>query len=245
MQHLPDAPGHRRFSRPATRAAARTPAARDVGGGSRQPAVLDALRPHGAVKSFRRGRQIFREGEPAAHWYWLASGAVQVCGFAEDGRRHVAELVLPGDFFGLEAGEAHCATAEAARDAVVVAFPRARAEALVDADPRLARAFREMACGRLREARARLLRLGRTSALERVASFLLEMARRCRPAAADQVVEIPVTRDDVADYLGLKSETVSRARAELRRRGVIALPARRCIRLRDRAALAEARDAWR
>ena len=57
----------------------------------------------GAVMKIRRGRQVFAEGEPAAHWYWLTSGAVQVCSFAEDGRRQVAELVLPGDLFGLEA----------------------------------------------------------------------------------------------------------------------------------------------
>lgn len=244
MHRTTDAPGLRRTSAPPAQAAARVPAPLDLGGKPWRPDLLEALRPHGAVRSVRRGRQIFSEGEPATHWYWLASGAVQVCSFAEDGRRHVAELVLPGDFFGLEASGTHCATAEAARDAVVVAFPRARAEAVIDADPRLARAFREVACGRLRLAQARLLRLGRTSALERVASFLLEMAERCH-AAGDQVVEIPVTRDDIADYLGLKSETVSRTLTELRRRGAIALPARRSIRLSDRAALAEAREAWR
>ena len=244
MQRLADTQGSPRTSLPPAQVAARTPTLEGLDGRPWQLAVLDALRPHGTVARMRRGRQIFREGAPAAHWYWLASGAVQVCSFAEDGRRHVAELVLPGDFFGLEAREAHCATAEAARDAVVVAFPRARAEALIDADPRLARAFREIACGRLREAQARLLRLGRTSALERVASFLLEMAARCR-TGADQSVELPVTRDDIADYLGLNSETVSRTLTELRRRGAIALPARRSIRLGDRAALAEVQEAGR
>ena len=209
-----------------------------------QAIVLDALRPIGAVMKVRRGRQVFAEGEPAAHWYWLASGAVQVCSFAEDGRRQVAELVLPGDLFGLEACARRGATAEAARDAVVVAYPRARAEALVDADPRLARAFREVACGRLSHAQARLFRLGKTSALARVASLLLEMGERCR-RAADGAVDLPVTRDDMADYLGLTSETVSRALTELRRRGAIALPARQSIHLADHAALASAKDAGR
>ena len=223
---------------------ARPPAARSPGDVLWRMAVAEALRPCGVVASLRRGRRLFAEGEPATHWYWLASGAVQVCSFAEDGRRHVAELVLPGDFFGLEACELRGAAAEAARDAVVVAYPRARAEALIDADPRLARAFREIACGRLHEAQARLLRLGRTSALERVTSFLLEMADRCRPAA-DRSVELPVTRDDIADYLGLKSETVSRALTELRLRGAIALPARQSIRIADRAALGDAEEARR
>jgi CRP-like cAMP-binding protein len=207
-------------------------------------AVIDALRPIGAVASHRRGRCIYAEGEPAAHWYWLGAGAVQVCRFGEDGRRSVAELVLPGDFFGLEAGAVRAASAEVARDAVVVAYPRARAEAMVDADPRLARALREVACGRLRHAEARLLRLGRTSALGRVASFLLEMADRggggaAAAAVAGRPVELPVTRDDIADYLGLSSETVSRALTELRRRGAVVLPARKSINLADRAALAE------
>ena len=199
--------------------------------------LLDALRQIGVATMFPRGRQIFAEGEPASHWYWLASGAVQVCSFAEDGKRHVAELVLPGDLFGLEACARRGATAEAARDAVVVTFPRARAEALVDADPHLARAFRQIACGRLHHAQACLFRLGRTSALARVASFLLEMGERCR-RAADGAVEVPVTRDDIADYLGLTSETVSRALTELRRRGAIALPTRQNIHIADGAALA-------
>ena len=206
--------------------------------------LLDALRPLGAAARVPRGRQIFAEGETAAHWYWLACGAVQVCSFAEDGKRHVAELVLPGDLFGLEACARRGATAEAARDAVVVAFPRAKAEALVDADPRLARAFREVACGRLHHAQACLFRLGRTSALARVASFLLEMGERCR-RAADGAVEVPVTRDDIADYLGLTSETVSRALTELRRRGAISLPTRQSIHLASRAALVSAKDAGR
>lgn len=236
----PKAPGSLARAHPAP-----TPAPRDADGGAPPHAiVLNALRPIGAVMKVRRGRQVFAEGEHAAHWYWLASGAVQVCSFAEDGRRQVAELVLPGDLFGLEACARRGATAEAARDAVVIAYPRARAEALVDADPRLARAFREVACGRLNHAQACLFRLGKTSALARVASFLLEMGERCR-RAADGAVDVPVTRDDMADYLGLTSETVSRALTELRRRGAIVLPARQSIHLADRAALASARDAGR
>lgn len=206
--------------------------------------VLGALQPIGVATRVPRGRQIFVEGEPATHWYWLASGAVQVCSFAEDGKRQVAELVLPGDLFGLEACATRGATAEAARDAVVMTYPRARAETLVDADPRLARAFREVACGRLHHAQARLFRLGRASALARVASFLLEMGERCR-RAADGAVHVPVTRDDIADYLGLTSETVSRALTELRRRGAIALPARQSMHIVDHAALASAKDAGR
>lgn len=206
--------------------------------------VLGALQPIGAAARVRRGRQIFVDGESAEHWYWLASGVVQVCSFDEDGKRHVAELVLPGDLFGLEACARRGATAEAARDAVVVSYPRARAEALVDADPRLARAFREVACGRLQHAQACLFRLGRTSALARVASFLLEIGERCR-RAADGVVDVPVTRDDIADYLGLTSETVSRALTELRRRGAITLPTRQSVHLADRAALVFAKDAGR
>jgi CRP/FNR family transcriptional regulator, nitrogen fixation regulation protein len=214
------------------------------GGVPPQAIVLGALQPIGVTARVARGRQIFVEGEAAAHWYWLASGAVQVCSFAEHGKRHVAELVLPGDLFGLEACARRGATAEAARDAVVVAYPRARAEALVDADPRLARAFREVACGRLQHAQACLFRLGKTSALARVASFLLEMGERCR-RGADGSVDVPITCDDIADYLGLTSETVSRALTELRRRGAIRLPARQSIHLADRAALASAKDAGR
>lgn len=206
--------------------------------------LLDALRPVGTVRSLRRGHAVFVEGEPAAHWYWLSAGAIQVCAVAEGGRRHVAELVLPGDFFGLEACEARGASAEATRDSVLLAFPRASAEARVDADAALARAFRQVACGRLHAAQARLLRLGRLPALGRVASFLLEMAERRHRHGAD-AVELPVTRDGIGDYLGLNSETVSRALTELRRRGAIALPARQSIELADRGALLAAQEAAR
>lgn len=206
--------------------------------------LLDALRPIGTLRTVRRGQEIFAEGEPAGHWYWLSSGAVQVCAVAEGGRRHVAELVLPGDFFGLEACEARGASAEVTRDSVLLSFPRPRAEALVDADAVLSRAFREVACGRLHEAQARLLRLGRLTAIGRVASFLLEMAGRCRRPCAGSV-EIPVTRDGIADYLGLNSETVSRALTELRRRGAIALSTRQSIQLADCDVLIEAQGIGR
>jgi CRP/FNR family nitrogen fixation transcriptional regulator len=219
------------------------------GGGKAEAAsaaarLLDALRPLGAVRRLQRGQEIFAEGEPATHWYWLSSGAVEVCAVAEGGRRHVAELVLPGDFFGLEACAARAASAEAVRDTVLLVFPRDRAEAVVDADAALARAFRLLACGRLHEAQMRLLRIGRMSALGRVASFLLELAER-RQRHGVAAVEIPITRDGIADYLGLNSETVSRALTELRRRGAIAIPARQSIELADRRALLEAQAVGR
>lgn len=206
--------------------------------------LLDALRPLGAVRTLRRRQDLFTEGEPAADWYWLGSGAVQVCAVAEGGRRHIAELVLPGDFFGLEDCDARGASAEATRNAVLLAFPRARAEALVDTDAALSRAFRQVACGRLHEAQARLLRLGCLTALGRVASFLMEMAER-RQRHHAETIEIPVTRDGIADYLGLNPETVSRALTELRRRGAIALPARQSIALANRSVLIDARGTGR
>jgi CRP-like cAMP-binding protein len=199
-------------------------------------ALLEAIRPFGLTTSYRRGAQIFRHGDGAGHWYWLGFGAVQLCSFAEDGRRHTAELILPGDLFGFEEATTRATTAEAVRDAVVVAFPRARAEATVDADPRLARALREVACDRLRAAQVRLVRLGRMGAVARVASFLLEMAERRRSCEAAPV-ELPITRDEIGAYLGLNSETVSRALTALRRRGAIELPARKSIRLLDCSAL--------
>lgn len=206
-------------------------------------ALLQALRPLGTVTSLKRGRRIFSQGDPVRDWYWLARGAVQLCTFSEDGKRQVAELVLPGDLFGFEARGERDATAEAARDVTFVSIPRARAEALIDADPSLSRAFREVACGRLRHAQRRLYRLGRTSAVERVASFLLEMIDRSSSPGGP--IELFITRDDMADYLGLTSETVSRAFTELRRRGAVASLQQRSFRLVDRGLLVEAGAARR
>lgn len=200
--------------------------------------LMQALRPLGIVTSLRRGRRIFSQGEPVRDWYWLASGAVQLCTFSEDGKRQVAELVLPGDLFGFEARGEREAIAEAARDVTFVSVPRTRAEALIDGDPGLSRAFREIACGRLRQAQVRLHRLGRMSAVERVASFLLEMIDRSSSPGGP--IELFITRDDMADYLGLTSETVSRAFTELRRRGAVASLAQRSFRLVNRSLLVEA-----
>lgn len=206
-------------------------------------ALLRALRPLGAVTSLKRGRRIFSQGAPVRDWYWLVSGAVQLCTFSEDGKRQVAELFLPGDLFGFEARDERDATAEAARDVTFVSIPRARAEALIDGDPGLSRAFREVACGRLRHAQRRLYRLGRMGAVERVASFLLEMTERSSSSGGP--IELFITRDDMADYLGLTSETVSRAFTELRRRGAVASLQQRSFRLTDRDLLVEAGAAGR
>lgn len=200
--------------------------------------LMQALRPLGTVTSLKRGRRIFSQGEPVRDWHWLASGAVQLCTFSEDGKRQVAELVLPGDLFGFEARGERDANAEAARDAAFVSVPRARAEALIDEDPGLSQAFREIACGRLRQAQVRLHRLGRMGAVERVASFLLEMIDRSSSPGGP--IELFITRDDMADYLGLTSETVSRAFTELRRRGAVASLAQRSFRLVNRSLLVEA-----
>lgn len=201
-------------------------------------AVMQALQPLGTVTSLKRGRRIFSQGEPVRDWHWLVSGAVQLCTFSEDGKRQIAELILPGDLFGFEARGERTATAEAARDATFVSVPRARAEALIDGDPALSRAFREVACGQLRHAQRRLCRLGRMSAVERVASFLLEMIDRSSSPGGP--VELFITRDDMADYLGLTSETVSRAFTELRRRGAVASLAQRSFRLVNRSLLVKA-----
>ena len=106
MQLSVDAPGRwpKAPAPPARNHSAPPPTPRNAGGGVPPHAVvLGALQPIGTAARVRRGRQIFVEGEPAAHWHWLASGAVQVCSYAEDGKRLVAEFVLPGDLFGLEA----------------------------------------------------------------------------------------------------------------------------------------------
>lgn len=200
---------------------------------SRQ-AALDVLERFGARRKVRRGQEIYAAGDPAEHCYRIVSGCVRSVGLDADGRRCIAEFLLPGELFGFDALGAHHLSAEAVTDAVVLCYPRRVVESLAEQHGALGRRLRDHALRSLRRAHGQMFLLGRKTAGERLAAFLLEMAARL-PAATGGV-GLPMTRADIADHLGLTIETVSRNMARLCRDGTIAAT-KRGIEIRDRMAL--------
>ena len=197
--------------------------------------VRDTAKPAlGATRRLGKDEQVFGEGDRAAYFYKVVSGAVRTSKLLSDGRRQIDAFHLPGDIFGIESGEEHRFSAEAVGDAAVAVYRRCALDALASQDGAFAREIVAAMMRSLERAQEHMLLLGRKSALEKIASFLLDMAER----AGDDAIELPMSRMDIADHLGLTIETVSRSLTELGRKGLIALPAqRRAIRLRDKAAL--------
>ena len=190
---------------------------------SNRPHPLENLDASAAIVAFRRGQEICSQGRPVEHWYFLISGAARRCAIRPNGRRQIVDLLLPGDFFGMTLGDQSDSTIEAVTKATVVAsYPRRRIESLATSDPKIAREVWEIAFTALSRMRSQLLILGRITALEKVGSFILEMAARLSNGESKQVA-LPVSRYDIADYLGISVETVSRALSVLKERGAIKL----------------------
>jgi CRP/FNR family transcriptional regulator, nitrogen fixation regulation protein len=186
-----------------------------------------------------RGQEICSQGGPADYWYCVISGAARRCVIRLDGRRQIVDLLLPGDLFGFTPADEYDCTVEAiAEGTVVAAYPRKRVETLADSDPQLAREIRQVAFLALARLQAQLLILGRITALGKVSSFIVEMATRLS-AGRGNTVALPMSRYDIADYLAVSVETVSRALTDLKHRGVIQLSGTRIVRIVDRDALEE------
>ena len=193
----------------------------------------------GARMNFERNAEIFGEEEPADYLYKVLSGAVRICKLMSDGRRQIGAFYLPGDVFGMEPGEVHRFAAEAIADSSILIVKRS---AFIIAARRNSGMVAELwteTMTHLQQAQEHMLVLGRKNAQERIATFLLEMARRLSKQGA---VELPMPRQDIADYLGLTIETVSRTFTQLERDGVIAMLASRRIVLRNRTTLDRLND---
>lgn len=194
----------------------------------------DAFRAPGTVQHFLPDRQIFADGDPADHFYRVVTGVVRACKFLSDGRRQIEAFYVTGDVFGLEAGLNYNISAEAVSDSTVIAFRRKAVEALAQKDIALSTQLTTAVMRALGHARSHALLLGRRGAVEKVASFLNEWATH---SASAGVIHLAMTRQDIADYLGLTIETVSRTLTQLERDRLIALLNTRQIRLCNRAAL--------
>ena len=187
----------------------------------------------GVPMQFDRNAEIFGEGEPADYLYKVISGSVRTYRVLNDGRRQISAFHLPGDVFGLEPGEEHSYSAEAINQSTVLVVKRSIVLAAAEREGDVARQLWGITARELREAQNHSMLLIK-NAQERVASFLLEMARRFSVGSS---VELPMTRQDIADYLGLTIETVSRTLTQLQGAATIELPASRRVVLRNRSAL--------
>jgi CRP/FNR family transcriptional regulator, nitrogen fixation regulation protein len=194
---------------------------------------LDASHLMGSPMPFGRNEEVYGEGEPAEFIYKVISGTVRTYKILNDGRRQISAFHLPGDVFGLEAGEEHAFSAEAVCQSTVLVIKRSAVAALAAKDPAVSRQLWNLTACELQKMQDHVMLLIK-SAQERVVSFLLQMARRM-PAANE--FELPMSRQDIADYLGLTIETVSRTLTQLETQATIALPSSRRIVLRNRGLL--------
>ncbi len=196
-------------------------------------ATFGTMETMGSQMKFGPNVEIFGEGEPAEYVYKVVKGAVRTYKILSDGRRQIGGFYLPGDIFGLDMGEEHQFSAEAINSATVLVVRRSAIVSLAERDCETARELWSFTGSELRRVQEHMLLLVK-SARQRVASFLLEMSNRL---AATDAIELPMSRQDIADYLGLTIETVSRTMTQLVSSQTIVLASSRRVVLRNAGAL--------
>jgi CRP/FNR family nitrogen fixation transcriptional regulator len=194
----------------------------------------DTFLAPGTIQHISEGCQIHADGDAADHLYRVVSGVVRTCKYLSDGRRQIEAFYTENDVFGFETGIVYTLSAEAVTDCTIVAFRRRAIESLAQKDSVVSS---QLASAMLREfsrARAHALVLGRRGAVEKIATFLTDLATNM---PSNGIIQLAMTRQDIADYLSLTIETVSRTLTLLERDGLIAIPNTRQIAIRDQAAL--------
>jgi CRP/FNR family transcriptional regulator, anaerobic regulatory protein len=181
-----------------------------------------------------RGDTICHEGDDADVCFRVVAGCVRLSKLLPDGRRHVIDFLYPGDFFGLVDEGEYEATAEALEAGIVARYPRRQLEAAAERDIATCNLLRRAAGAGLAAAHARATTLARLGAAERLAAFLLGLAKRTE---GDATIMLPMSRVDIGDYLGLTIETVSRTISQFKARGLIRLVDTRQIALTNRQSL--------
>ena len=192
---------------------------------------------------YAAGATILMEGDPADHLFNIIEGTVQIYRLLPDGRRQITGFLMGGDFLGLALSETNPYSAEAIGPVTVCRLPRRRFEQLIDQFPQLERRMLVDASNELFAAQDQMLLLGRKTAREKVATFLLTLVRRAaRRGHDDDAVTLTMSRTSIGDYLGLTIETVSRTVTQLRRDGILALHGANQVEILDREALEAAAE---
>lgn len=205
----------------------------DAGSG-RLPQTLEVLstRIHVAV-----GETLYAAGDVADSWYRVSSGAACESVQTADGRRQILDFLLPGDLFGFCSRPWHEFSVNIIAEGTTFArYPARRSDELASVDAEVAWVLRQRAIESIARLQSRMVLLGRTNALEKVSAFLLEMADRTSIGCADALV-LPMSRYDIADYLAMAVETVSRALTTLKAQGAITVSNSRQVLITDRRAL--------
>jgi CRP/FNR family transcriptional regulator len=210
-----------------------------VGGLRDREQALDAT-DHAGLVSLSNREDLFLEDDEASHVYEVVSGVVCLYRIMSDGSRHILAFRFPGDFVGLCSSATHGYNAQAVGEARARRISRVGIERMIDERAGFARKLLRMVAAELGTMRDHLTCLASKSAEARVAEFLLMLAERSHVrAGAAVVVNLPMTRTDIGDYLGLTIETVSRSISKMRRSGIIELPRTTQVVLRSKDRLAE------
>jgi len=214
--------------------------------GARQKSICAALSSGdlpmmAAIRSdvrFAPNQTVFFEGDPADSLFNVKQGVVKLFKLLADGRAQITGFLFPGDFLGLALLNKYSYSCEAVTASELCRFPRVEFERLLERFPALEREVLSTASNELAAAQDQMLLLGRKTAQERLATFLIMMRRRTAASAQADTIVLPMSRQDIGDYLGLTIETVSRTVTRLRKSGTIELPDPHRFVIRDPEALA-------
>jgi CRP-like cAMP-binding protein len=212
---------------------------RPLEGEPRLGRLLAASFPHfdSLIVPFEAGQEVVGEGDPTENFFLVMRGMFRAVKFTRDGRRQVFAFYMPGDICGLEPDDSHKLTIEAVDSSAMAVLPRQACRVRMNADPRINGALFDGATRALTLSIDHMMMVGRSSAEERLAWFLTMLrARSACPSA--RVLDLAMQRQDIADYLGLTIETVSRTFTHFRDRGFITLPRKRRVEILRPDALA-------
>jgi CRP/FNR family transcriptional regulator, nitrogen fixation regulation protein len=193
-----------------------------------------SIKRMGVVRSYSRKSEIVREDDPAEHVYEVVSGTVCASKMLREGRRQIAGFYFAGDIFGLESAKKHSVAAEAITNAKVRVIQKQALTTLASTNREVADQLLTLTARELTHRQDHLLSLLSTTAKERIICFLIDMVQRASPRE-DHLIALPMSRLDIADYLGLTIETVSRTLWDLERRGAIKIKGYRSVVLRNQS----------
>ena len=188
---------------------------------------------------FAPGQSVFFEGDPADSLFSVKLGVVKLFKLLADGRTQITGFLFPGDFVGLALLNKYTYSVEAVTAVELCKFPRVEFEALLLRFPELEHRLLVNASNEIAAAQDQMLLLGRKTAQERLATFLLMMRKRAASPTQANTVILPMSRQDIGDFLGLTIETVSRTVTRLRKSGAIELPDPNRVIIRDEAMLTD------
>lgn len=190
--------------------------------GTLTPAQLFELNRHATRRKVDAGNEVIGQGEPVSHYSNILSGVIKLSKMMADGRQQIVGLQFAPDFLGRPFLKESSMTAEAATETEICTFPKSLIERMAIETPNLERKLHAQSLKELDEARDWMLTLGRKTAQEKVASFLHMIATHIDPENGEQnTFDLPLSRADIADFLGLTIETVSRQMTKLRKDGII------------------------